>query len=313
MLAGEDASGLQFVSEFTSNRDVKGEPSTAARAVDILAGPPDVLQMVAPQHVTTDSRHRVIVADPSLPGVHVFDFEAKRYFRIEAGGDKRIQSPAAVAVDGDDNIYVTDATAGLIVVYDPRGKFLRYFGKIKEEGAFYQSPGAIAIDRKHGRIYVSDTPRHLIFMLDMNGNVLAQFGRRGGGDGPGDFKYPTAIAVNNDELMVLDSRNVRVQILDLHGKFRRQFKLIGNNNQALGPPTGMGVDREGRIYVADGFPDSIQVFSEDGQFLCRFGHSGSKRSEFKLPVGIWVDVRDRIYIADSNNHRVQVFRFGRPR
>jgi hypothetical protein len=69
-----------------------------------------------PQHLTTDSRHRVIISDPGIPAVHVLDPERKSSFSILGGQGRRLQSPAGVAVDGEDNIYVADSQRGMVLV-----------------------------------------------------------------------------------------------------------------------------------------------------------------------------------------------------
>jgi sugar lactone lactonase YvrE len=74
--------------------------------------------LIAPQHLTTDSKGRVIVSDPAAAAVHVFDGRAS--FRIAGGPRRRLQAPNGIAVDSRDNIYVADSQRGLIDVYVPQ-------------------------------------------------------------------------------------------------------------------------------------------------------------------------------------------------
>jgi sugar lactone lactonase YvrE len=308
---GLEAPRLQFLRAFSLGGDVKAGPSTSDRIFDLLAGTapkgePESKGMMRPHRVTTDSRQRVIVTDPGAHAVHVFDFENRKYSRIEGGPRGRLQSPAGVAVDAEDNIYVTDTKRGLILIYDSGGKFLRYLGQLQGDEAFYQRPTSITIDRRSGNMYVVDAPRHYIFMLDSKGNVLARFGKRGGGSGPGEFKYPTETLVNGDELVVLDAKNSRIQVLGLDGTFRREISTLGHHVSDI----SLAVDSRQNFYVLDKFLNKIDVLNRNWKLLDSLGQRGSAPGQFAVPAGIWVDSQDRIYVADTNNHRVQVFQFG---
>jgi hypothetical protein len=61
--------------------------------------------MRSPSAVTTDSSHRVFVADPGAQTVHIFDFVRSKYERLDRGGD-RLHIPVSLALDGQDNLYV---------------------------------------------------------------------------------------------------------------------------------------------------------------------------------------------------------------
>src|ERR1035437_2812014 len=55
--------------------------------------------MVAPHQVTTDSMLLVIISDPDLRAVHVFDPKGKTSFSILGDQGRRLHLPAGVAVD----------------------------------------------------------------------------------------------------------------------------------------------------------------------------------------------------------------------
>lgn len=266
----------------------------------------EAVEMAEPLNLTTDSRQRVIVTDPAAHAIHVFDFQAKKYFCIQGGRGRRLQSPTGVAVDVQDNIYVTDSKLGMILVYGPDGSFLRFIGGRHEEGGDYDTPNGIAIDRKAGRIYLSDTSQHYIFVLDLQGKVLERWGKRGGDAvAPGLFKNPTAILISGDQILVRDSNGCRVQTLDSRGNVRRQLRVSFKDCNRQRGPGGMATDSDGNIYVNrdDG---SISAFDSNRTLLHTFGPTGSRRGEFRQPQGLWI-AQDYLYVADSQNHRVQMF------
>jgi NHL repeat/6-bladed beta-propeller len=304
----------------------KGQRSKCDRTVDILAGPPQLepeVKLVKPRMMTSDSKQRVIITDPGAHVLHVFDFERQKYSRIEGSAfDSKLSRlagikapplrlPSGVAVDSKDNIYVTDIKLGMVLVYDRNGNFSRYIGNVHGEG-FYGRPTAIAIDRNTDRIYVLDTTHHLIVIQDATGTVLKRVGKRGGGNGPAEFRQPTDLVLKGDELIVADAKNSRIQFLDLEGNFRRQFPIVLPDGGMSKGEIAIGVDGQCNIYVVNAMRNAALVYNRNGQLLYSFGQGGRRAGEFNQPTGVWVDSRDFIYIADSNNHRVQIFQLSLP-
>jgi len=289
-----------------SEVNAKPSPSRCELVVDVLAGsrefgPED--KLFRPYKVTSDSKDRVMVADgDSHPSIHIFDFAKRRHSRIEGGPGERLQSPAGLAVDGHDQLYVTDGQLGVILVYDPNGKFRRYIGNRKGQRLF-ERPAGIAVDRASGHIYVADPPRNQVVMLDADGNILAKIGTGASGSS-GAFTAPTDVVVRNQELFVLDAQNFRIQVLDLAGHFRASIYP-----ESMGPSVAFSVDSRGRIYL-NGPQDTVRVFQRDGRLLHLFGYTGAGSRAMSVLSDIWIDPWDRIYIADTGNNRVQSFQWG---
>jgi len=267
--------------------------------------------LLAPHHVTVDSRGRILIVDPDARSIHVLGNGGS--FRIAGGPQRRMLSPNGIAVDAADNIYVADSERGLVLVYDPAGKFLRYIGKRGDETLFHY-PTAIAIDRTSGRLFLLDSPRHLLLVLDLEGNVLQRVGRRSthaigrfsGDTIPMDLDYPTEIAIGSNELVVVDSGNSRIRILDLQCKPLAEFRIRATPGPPIIDEVGLSVDPTGKIYVST--RDShIRIYSRDGSLLGSFGRTGTEIGEFNSPAGLWIDGSNRLYVADTNNGRVQVF------
>ncbi len=300
---------LSYERSFSSEFEVKPKRGFWTRLVDVVAGEPDFHSMVRPYSVVTDSRGRVIVTDPGAVGVHVFDFQEKKYkFLTRAEEEKDpLLAPQCVAVDAHDNIYVTDSEAGKIFVFDANGKYQRVIGSLKGGEGYFKRPTGIAVDSDTQRIYVTDTLRNKIFMLDLQGSVLQTIGRNGSGEG--EFNYPTELRLDGDNLIVVDAMNFRVQVLDRSGIFRFSIGGIGDSTGAMFRPKGVGVDSEGDLYVVDGLWGMVQVFNRKGELLYYFGAKGADAGQFQLPAGISIDRHDRIFVVDSFNRRIQVFHY----
>ncbi len=265
--------------------------------------------LVSLESVTTDSQQRVIATDAGAHAVHVLAHSAKHSFQIVGGPGRRLQEPRGVAVDGNDNIYVSDSKRGVILVYDSNGEFVRTIGTYGDEGML-ERPSGIAIDAKAGHLYVVDPPSHTLFIFDLKGDLLARiepkkggFSSRTGSTEPGGFRFPQSILVHNDELVVLDAS--RIHILTLQGKFLNEFKVTNGADWRVGPVPGLFMDPENHIYVSDPGSGIVREYGHDGQLLNAFGGPGTGLGEFNGLAGMWADSAGRVYIADA--HRVQIF------
>lgn len=300
---------LSFERSFSLEREVKPKRSFWTRVVDTIAGLPDFHYLVSPYSVVTDSRGRIIVTDVAAQGVHIFDFEQQKYkflTRRDAGKDPMLV-PQCVAVDAQDNIYVTDSQVGKIFVFDAGGKYRRVIGSLKGGEGYFKRPTGIAVDSAAQRIYVTDTLRNKIFVMDMQGSVLQVIGKTGAGDG--EFNYPTELRLNGPDLAVVDAMNFRVQVFDRSGSFKYAIGKIGDGAGWIFRPKGLGYDSEGHLYIVDGEWGVVQVFDDQGRLLYYFGGKGTGVGQFQLPTGLQIDNHDRIYVVDSFNRRVQVFHY----
>ena len=268
--------------------------------------------LLAPHHVMVDSRGRILIVDPDDRAVHVLGNGDS--FRIAGGPQRRLRLPNGIAVDAADNIYIADSERGLVLVYAPDGKFLRYIGKRGNESLFHY-PTAIAIDRNSGRLFLLDSPRHLLFVLDLEGNILQRIGRRNphaiGGSSPDiipmDLDYPTEMAIGANQLVVVDSGNSRIHVMDLQCQPVAQFSIPAVPGPPIIDEVGLSVDLAGKIYVSPWCCSHIRIYSRDGSLLSSFGQTGVEIGEFDSPAGLWIDATNRLYVADTKNGRVQVF------
>jgi len=79
------AGGRKLVWErsFDSETDIRQKRGFWNKLVDVIAGEPEFRTLVRPYSVAVDSRGRVIVTDPGVSGVHIFDLTEQKYKFIE--------------------------------------------------------------------------------------------------------------------------------------------------------------------------------------------------------------------------------------
>ncbi len=66
-------------------------------------------------------------------------------------------------------------------------------------------------------------------------------------------------------------------------------------------PSGVAIDNEMNIYVADIINNRIQKFTMNGSFIIKWG------GEFNYPYAVAVDDAGNVYVADTNNCRIKMF------
>jgi len=259
--------------------------------------------LVSPQQLAVDSRGRVIVSDPAASSVHILD--GVNSFRLLTGPNRRLVKPAGIAVDSVDNIYIADSERGLVAVYDPAGRFLRYLGKLGDESLFHY-PTGIAINGE--RLYVLDSERHALFILDLQGHVLRRIGRYQGSDVIVDLDYPCAIVAQGEQLAILDAGGSRINLLDLDGNLQKQFRIAPVFRHGIFDDLGLAFDPGGNICVSNLVNASIRVYSPSGDFI---GALPTESTHFSTPKSIWIGV-GKLYVSDQINRRLDVFQLAAP-
>ena len=122
-----------------------------------------------------------------------------------------------------------------------------------------------------------------------------------------------AIDTQNRLLYVSDITLDQILVYDADSlKLKRKMGTTGKNHELTTPgdfakPTGVAVDKEGNLYVADTLNDRIEVFDADGGFIRAWGKNGDGPGYFARPKGVAIDTDGHIWVADGMQDRVQVF------
>jgi DNA-binding beta-propeller fold protein YncE len=83
----------------------------------------------------------------------------------------------------------------------------------------------------------------------------------------------------------------------------------GPNGDNFNRPSDVTWDKNGNVYVADGFGNNNRIakFSKEGNFIKKWGQTGSGQGQFNRIRAIASDAAGNIYVADAGNKRIQVF------
>ncbi|MBC8003290.1 MAG: hypothetical protein H7X97_11955 [Opitutaceae bacterium] len=218
-------------------------------------------------------------------------------------GVGQFNKPRSIAVDREDNIYVVDMT-GRVQKFSPDGRALLAWQMPQTD---LGKPKGMSCDAE-GRVVLIEPHYSRVNHFFTDGSVQWQWGQHGTNDG--QLAFPRAVAINAQGDYYVSEYGIRerVQRFTRHGaQFAGSFGRRGNGPGEFDRAEGIGVDAQGRIYVADSCNHRIQVFSPDGVFLRTYGRAGSGRGELSYPYDVRVDAEGRQYVCEFGNSRVQIF------
>ena len=178
-----------------------------------------------------------------------------------------------------------------IQVFDSYGKLLYLWGTRGSGPGQFMGPWGIAIDSV-GDVYVTDAGNHRIQVFRNDGTFVRAWGTKG--KATGQFTQPGGLAVDDQGHVFVSDLNDRVQVFTTDGTFVRAWGSRGNGDgQFTQPsfpgdtgPSGIVVNRQGEVYVADSWNSRVQVFTREGQFLRKFGGLAMPGGQFNTPAAI---------------------------
>lgn len=169
---------------------------------------------------------------------------------------------------GTHQIWKLDLAKHTVAPFAGTGAEARNDGKI-DEAAFAQ-PSGIASDGKN--LFVSDAESNVIRKIDLQkqtvetlaGGDLYVFGDT---DGAGDdvrFQHPLGVALDGDKVLIADTYNHKIKLLDAAKKSVETFSGDGKSGQADGKspsfyePAGLSVAGD-KLFVADTNNQAVRV------------------------------------------------------
>ena len=238
-------------------------------------------------------------------------YAANHSFELEWGSSGHLKpgmflNPQHLAVDSENNIYVTDLGNSRVQKFDDQGNHIRSWGSQGSGPGEFSHPSGIAVANEY--VFVVDNILDTVQKFDSFGNFVMQWG--GSGNGNGEFRSPNGIAISDDEFIyVVDTGNNRIQKFTFDGEYVLQFGQNGKRDGNFITPIDIAVDEAGKLFVTDPGNSRINVYDENGKFLRALD---SSIGGFRIgPSGIIFDKSNNFYIADQKNSRIiQLNEFG---
>ena len=197
------------------------------------------------------------------------------------GGEEEGQTVwlTAVALDQDENVYVTDEWLQRITVFDSDGEVLNTWGEAGEQEGQINGPSGLAFDAEDN-VWIVNNLSSRVQKFTKSGQYLGGFGVKGSAEG--ELDMPWGIDIDNQgDIYVADWNNHRVQKFSPEGMhlltfgsgkrtgvshdggtpYSHSFQAhVDVNPKDLNHPSGVAVDGDGDVYVADWMNERVVIF-----------------------------------------------------
>lgn len=252
------------------------------------------------------------------------------------GTGAQFSNPYSVAVDASGTFYVADPSAHVIRKVTAGGVVTTFAGTAGVAGsvdgvgaaARFNGPQGVAVDGS-GNVYVADTNNHTIRGISQNGTVLTLAGTAGSVgsvDGLGAaarFNYPYGLVIDSfGTIYVSDTFNHMIRRVALNGTVSTMAGTAGVRGTTDGTgagarfayPTGIAVDAQAFVYVADSQNGTIRKINQGNTVTTYAGTPGSfgtadgaalTVARFNQPNGVAVDSTGVVYVADTFSHTIR--------
>ena len=308
MLAGCDSTILPTPDDGTSYTitTVAGSDSASGDG-----GPAVDAQLTAPYGVTTDSEGNIYIPDTENHRIRKVDTEGIITTFAGTGEDgyggdggpateAKLDWPTGVAADDDGNVYIADRNNERVRKVDSEGIITTFAGTGEwgydsdEDGgpaaeALLNWPTGLALDADGNFLYIADEYNNRIRQVDLASGIINTVA---------GMKRPR-LEVGEEEEEGAD-------------------KDVGDDGPAtsalLKRPTGVAVDGEGNLYIADRLHHRVRKVDTEGMIttiagMADEGFSGdggpATSAQLDQPSGVAVDGGGYIFIADRGNNRIR--------
>ncbi len=212
------------------------------------------------------------------------------------------------AVGPGDEVYLGDATKGLIQVFDANGTYLRSIGA----GRFPGDMRGLAVDFENDWLYAVDAYSSQVEKFELDGTWLRAFGSEG--EDEGQFRDGgREITVGPDSrVYVADFGNNRVNVYEPDGRYVDFMPNPAPPAPAGGfnQPQDVTVTPDGkRIYVVDTYNHRVQRFDPAGNATKVWGFRGSDvagGNAMNYPRGITFS-KGEVFVMNSREGDIKVY------
>ena len=276
--------------------------------------------------VALDSKGNLWVFKRSPAGVtQLMKFDANQKLVLEVPESVITHQDKAhgMAVDSEDNVWITDAGMSTVKKLSPDGKLLMTIGERGHRGDWVEEKGQrllwqpvmLAFGRNND-VYIAEghaneSPNDVgspdptnqegvarIIHLDKNGKFLGQWFGNEVGNGKFDSAHGLAVDPSNGDVWIGDREQYRIVVYNSQGEFLRVMP-VKNLVCAL------NFDSQGNPWMASGQDGQYLKMTRDGKIVGAIGNGmGIGEGQF-IEASYWVfDKQNNLYAGDTSVGRI---------
>ena len=198
--------------------------------------------------VTFYEQENILVSDTYSNNIEMFTIQGRHVHTIDRGSTTF--KPHGITIGPDGHIYVCDVANHCVCVFDVNGKFLFSFGSHGSGDECFDRPRDLCF-ASDGFLYITDRSNCRICVYYEDGKFIRKFTTA---------HKPTCIDVTDCGHLIVSSVSHKVMVYTTGGDLVHVFGEHGSELGQFVSPTGVSIDSDGFIYIADCGNHRIQVF-----------------------------------------------------
>ncbi len=258
---------------------------------------------------------------PAVPG----SWSLSATYGSTGSGSTNYNTPAQIAIDASDNVFVADTVNNAVKQRDSSGAYVAFWGVTSPTGIDLDSSGNLYVACASTYVlkfpptptgagifstwqtntgstvrhcctdgtYLYTTAGSTVKKHNMStGALVTTYGSAGSTDGK--YNTPYGICTDGTHFWVADSGNSRVQKITTSGVYVSQFATSAGMR-------GIALDASGNLVVAFNSANLVRRYTSAGVLIDSFTATA--------PDGVGVGSDNRIWVTDATNDTLSVFTY----
>lgn len=246
-----------------------------------------------PNGIAFNSKGEMVLSEaPPASQVSIRDKYGKRLITLKGW---KINNPHGVAIDSEDNIYISEYSNNRVAKFDPEGNYLKSIGNKGSEPGKFNFPRSIMVFRD--RLYVCDGANNRVQVFDRQLQYL---------DALSDARMSkgtmSIAASDRDDLLFVSGTGVPggIQV------FKTDHSFVTSIQFAC--PSALCFSAEQNLlFVADSNQRCVSVFRPDGQLITKLCQGENNEGQLEYSYGIAIDQDGFVYVTDYGNGQILVY------
>jgi len=248
-----------------------------------------------PTGIDVDSYGNIYILDDDI----VYKYDQHGNLVNKWGGygkkDGLLSGSSKIAIDNDNNVYITDKSNYRIQKFTSEGMFLKKWGTKGAGNGEFQYLNCMTIDHNNF-IYVSEADNNRIQKFTPNGEFIMSLGSTGNHSGL--FNNPNGLCVNSTgQLFVVDTNNHRLQSFQPYKETYELFKaiIVAGASEGIETSVSGNINYANTILLQKGFTKETIYVLDSYQSINRFfNYAVTSEANLEYAITEWASDADHL-------------------